>query len=216
MKVWIQCKKLLSMLASAWYTPWNKVRLKLNGDIYGQKLSVRGNLYIFKHYDSAMITLGDNVTINSAPWANPLGNGNRTYFQLFDGAKIKIGNYCGISNTAFSCASAITLEDNVLLGEGCKLYDTDFHSLDYSERIKGNYPGVSIKTAPIYIEEGVFIGAGTLILKGVTIGAHSTIGAGSVVAKNIPTGEVWGGNPARFIRKVEDNDKNKKDLRNCM
>jgi acetyltransferase-like isoleucine patch superfamily enzyme len=49
----------------------------------------------------------------------------------------------------------------------------------------------------------VFIGARCIILKGVTIGEKSIVAAGSVVTKNIPEGEVWGGNPAKFIKKIE-------------
>ncbi|WP_443029399.1 acyltransferase [Sporofaciens musculi] len=40
-------------------------------------------------------------------------------------------------------------------------------------------------------------------MKGVTIGRHSVIGAGSVVTKDVPDKEIWGGNPARYIKKVE-------------
>ena len=60
-----------------------------------------------------------------------------------------------------------------------------------------------IKSAPVLIKEGAFIGAHSIILKGVTIGKHSIIGAGSVVTKSIPDGEIWAGNPARFIRKID-------------
>ena len=54
----------------------------------------------------------------------------------------------------------------------------------------------SVKT----IENGAFIGADALILKGVTIGEKAVIGAGSVVTKSVPAGETWAGNPARKIR----------------
>lgn len=54
------------------------------------------------------------------------------------------------------------------------------------------------KKKPIYIKSGVFIGAHSIILKGGTI-----IGTDSVVTNNIPENEIWAGNPAKFIRKVE-------------
>ena len=59
------------------------------------------------------------------------------------------------------------------------------------------------KTAEVKIGNNVFIGANTIVLKGVTIGDRSIIGAGSVVTKNIPEDEIWGGNPAKFIRKID-------------
>ena len=50
--------------------------------------------------------------------------------------------------------------------------------------------------------KGAFIGADVIIMKGVTIGEKSVIGAGSVVTKSVPPGEVWAGNPARFVYKM--------------
>ena len=47
----------------------------------------------------------------------------------------------------------------------------------------------------------MFIGSNVTILKGVTIGDEAVVGAGSIVTKDIPAGEIWAGNPARFIRK---------------
>ena len=55
---------------------------------------------------------------------------------------------------------------------------------------------------PIIVGDDVFVGANSIILKGVIIGARVIIGAGSVVTKNIPSDEIWAGNPAKFIRKV--------------
>lgn len=206
MKAIYYAKKAESKYSSKVWTFINKISFRLNGIVYGNSLSVRGKVYSFFHSSKAKITIGEFVSINSSSKSNPIGTGDGTYFQMVGEGKLIIGNHCGISNVAFTCANRIVVEDNVLLGSGCKIYDTDFHALDYSERIKGNYPGAPIKTAPIYIEEGVFIGAGSFVLKGVTIGARSIIGAGSVVTKSIPAGEVWGGNPARFIRKVNEND----------
>lgn len=204
MKIIYIFKKACNIYADKLWTPLNKIIFRLNGIQYGKNLYVRGIIYFFQHSDKSKMVIGNNVHINSSPKANPIGSGDKMYVQMVGAGKLIIGNNCGISNSAFTCANKIELDDNVLLGSGCKLYDTDFHSLDYSERIKGNYSGAPIKTAPIHIEEGVFVGAGSIILKGVTIGAHSIIGAGSVVTRSVPSGEVWGGNPAKFLRKVKN------------
>ena len=61
--------------------------------------------------------------------------------------------------------------------------------------------GVKWEHGKIVIEDGAFIGAGTIITKPCTIGKNSIVGAGSVVTKDIPSDEIWAGNPAKFIRK---------------
>jgi maltose O-acetyltransferase len=58
--------------------------------------------------------------------------------------------------------------------------------------------------APVRLEENVFIGDGTKILKGVTIGRDSVVGAGSVVTRSIPAGVIAAGNPARVVRDLVD------------
>lgn len=59
-----------------------------------------------------------------------------------------------------------------------------------------------IKHASIKIEDDAFIGARSIITKGVTIGARSVVAAGSVVVCDIPSDEIWGGNPAKFIKRL--------------
>jgi acetyltransferase-like isoleucine patch superfamily enzyme len=115
-----------------------------------------------------------------------------------------LGNDVGVSNSVFYAWKSIILEDEVMIGGGCQIYDTDFHSILYEDRIlKGDK---KVKTAPVLIKKGAFIGASSIILKGVTIGERSVVAAGSVVTKSIPSDEVWGGNPARFIRKLTDDE----------
>ena len=59
---------------------------------------------------------------------------------------------------------------------------------------------------PVVIKDGVFIGAGCTILKGVTVGEKAIVAAGSVVTRDIPDGEIWGGNPVRYLKDVEMRD----------
>src|SRR5690606_10935935 len=113
---------------------------------------------------------------------------------------LQIGSNFKMSNSAIYCAQRIIIGNNVMIGGSCKIWDTDFHPLDSNER-KLN-PNENFQTDPITIEDNVFIGGFSIILKGVTIGEGSIIGAGSIVTKSVPPGEIWAGNPARFIKKI--------------
>ena len=59
----------------------------------------------------------------------------------------------------------------------------------------------------MHIESGVWIGAGAIILPGITIGENSVIGAGSVVTRDIPANVVAVGNPCRVMREINEKDK---------
>lgn len=201
--IYLMFRKAINKYAHLWYTPWNKLSFLLNGVSFGKDLKIRGRVHVMRHYENTSIKIGNGVSINSAGWANPIGCGVRTYFQVFDNGKIEIGDYCGISNTAFASASGITIGEHVMLGSGCHLFDVDFHSINYDERIRSGAKSHG-KTKPIVIEDGVFIGAGCYILKGVHIGKHSIIGAGSVVTRDVPENEIWAGNPATFVRRLSN------------
>lgn len=55
----------------------------------------------------------------------------------------------------------------------------------------------------VTIRRGAYLGAGALVREGLTVGARSLVGMGSVALVDVPPGEVWAGNPARFLRRVE-------------
>lgn len=95
--------------------------------------------------------------------------------------------------------SSITIGSNVSVGANTIICDTDFHPVDSLRRLQDPNHG---ETAPIKIEDNVFIGMQCLILKGVTIGTGSAIGAGSIVTKDVPPAVVVAGNPARVIREL--------------
>ena len=180
-----------------WDKFWNKFVLKRKKVAFGNDFVIHGKVYI--HGTKDRITIGDNVTINSISSVNPTSGFNHTYLRTEGNGKIVIGNNVGMSHVNITSFNSITIEDNVLIGSGVKIWDTDFHPIEYENRINNE----NAKTSPILIKEGAFIGACSIILKGVTIGQHSVIGAGSVVTKNIPDNEVWAGNPARFIKKLD-------------
>ncbi len=144
------------------------------------------------------LSFGSKVKINSNRTTNPVGLAYRTIFCIAKQASISIGNNVGISSSLFYSKNKIIIEDNVLIGGGCQILDNDFHSLQYEDRIlKGDK---KTKSSPVLIKEGAFIGTSCIILKGVTIGERSIVAAGSVVGKSIPPNEIWGGNPAKFIK----------------
>lgn len=175
---------------------YNKVCLHYKHAVAGKNLCIKGRLLL---QGRGRIEIGDDVTIYSHYAVNPIG-GNRTVFQVMDGACLKIGNRVGMSHAVITAYNSVVIEDDVMLGADCKIFDTDFHSLDYEERVHGG--DKKVKTAPVKIKKGAFIGTGALILKGVTIGEKSVVGAGAVVTRDVPDGEVWAGNPARCIRKL--------------
>lgn len=154
------------------------------------RLIIEGNLLI-----------GNGVTLRSG-WRENYAGGGQEKCQIVVGDKGKctIGNNVGISNSTIVCMRDIAIDDNVNIGVNCVIYDTDFHSTRYDLRMNQN-DGIIMK--PVHICEGAWICGHCIILKGVTIGKHAVIGAGSVVTCNVPEGELWRGNPAVFVRKLE-------------
>ena len=166
----------------------------------GRNLRINGRIFI--HGRKGCITFGDNCVVQSIHYINPTSGFNHTHLCAANGGTIRIGNNVGISHVNIVSYKSIVIEDNVLIGSGVKIWDTDFHSIDYESRMQ--HPDTNVKSAPIHIKEGAFIGACAIILKGVTIGKHAVIGAGSVVTKDVADNEIWAGNPAKKIGNAKE------------
>ena len=198
-KTFVIITKLEKKFLLYFYTFIGRIHLMLLG-IKCKKVWINGNLCL-DSINKTSLSIGRNVIINSRLGANKIGYNCPTIFQC-RGGKVSIGDNVGISNSSFiSWGADIIIEDNVLIGAGCKFYTSDFHSISYEDRVLNN--DKNIRNGEIFIKEGAFIGAGSTILKNVTIGKHSIIGACSVVTKSVPDGEIWAGNPAIFIRKLK-------------
>ncbi len=168
---------------------------------WGNKLRIHGRIRICAPR-TPNIVIGENVLIHSGWRENPSGGGTtHTLFYLTNNSFLKIGNNAGISNSTIVAHDSVIIGDNVNIGVNCVIYDTDFHSVGYTDRIER--PDVHIKKAPVIIDDGAWVCGHCIILKGVRVGKRAVVAAGSVVTKSIPDGELWGGNPAKFIRKLE-------------
>ena len=180
----------------------NKVICMINfylNDVKVASFTSNGIPYIHKSLH-ATIEIGENFRMNNGVRYSDSGTNGKCRIEVRDTAILSIGNNVGMSDVTITCHEKITIGNNVLLGVGSQLRDTDNHSLNPNDWLNG-LDWKNKKTSPIIIKDNVFIGAYSFILKGVTIGENSIIGAGSVVTKSIPSNEIWAGNPAKFIRK---------------
>lgn len=121
------------------------------------------------------------------------------------GANCNICSHCFIENEVIigdrvtvkfftELCDGVTVEDDVFIGPHVSfLNDTK----PRSQQHLNEYP-------KIVIQKGASIGGKVTLLPGITVGEKAMVGAGSVVTKNVPPGELWVGNPARFIRKIKE------------
>lgn len=179
-----------------------KLKISLFINNVGHKKVISNGLPYISVNIGGCCTFGDNFAMNNGLRFNPIGFPQPCCIVVTKGACLKIGNDVGISQASIICHHSITIGNNVKIGGGAKIYDTNFHSLDPILRRERNQDMLHKKCAPVVIEHDAFIGAGVIVLAGVTIGANSIIGAGSVVTKSVPPNQVWGGNPACFLKNL--------------
>lgn len=152
----------------------------------------------------AHISIGQGVYVGSGCW---LQGGTEPGAVNHDPhVPLQIGNRVSISGRAtLSAVRSVQIGDNVLIAAGV-------HICDHTHEIRGNeavrdqgITGIS----PITIGDGAWIGQNSVIMPGVTIGAGSVVGANSVVTKDVAARSIAAGTPARFLRFVDDDTKQK-------
>lgn len=181
--VYPRARLLFALNSIPWEAGWN---------FYGLPI-------IQKHRQSVM-RLGSGLSLRSSVTSNPLGPNHPVILCTWEcGAILEIGAGFAMTGGSICVAERITIGRDVAIGANSTLIDTDFHPLN--PEFRRQHPQKSV-TAPILIEDDVFIGMNCLILKGVTIGHSSMIGAGSVVTKDVPSCVIAAGNPAQVIRRL--------------
>ena len=196
-KIYNGCWLVKNAVKHYYYYIRNRMRLNSTHVDYSNDIVMNGKVIIS---NCGRIRIGRGVVINSGDYPNPVGTSLTKLYTQNSNSLIDIGNKVGMSSVLIYADNEIKIDDNVLIGAETMIVDNDFHGLIYKSDTGRTEMECGKK---IHIKEGAFIGTRCLVLKGVTIGKGSVVGAGSVVTKDIPDGEIWGGNPAKFIRSVE-------------
>lgn len=183
LRVWVHT--LLNRRRAAWW----RVELGAGCRFWGRTL--------FRRAPGSSIGVGENCQFRSTVWSNPLGVAGPCILNTVrENARIRIGNRVGMSGTVVCAAESVEIGDDVFCGANVKIMDTDFHGVRFEDRCNG---GVS---APVRIEEKVWLGVDVLVLKGVTIGAGTVVAARSVVTRSLPAGVIAAGQPARVLKEI--------------
>ncbi len=112
-----------------------------------------------------------------------------------------IGKNCKIQSHTFIC-EGVTIEDDVFVGHG-----VTFINDKYPRATNGNgrlQSEADWKVVPTIVKKGASIGSGSTILCNITIGEKAIIGSGSVVTKDVPPKTIVAGNPAKIVRRIEN------------
>ena len=180
----------------------NRIKLKSYGIQYGRNCIIHGHLGI-KLASNSIVQIGNDFYMSSGNHINPLAKNIHGHICVNKDAKLYIGNNVGMSSPVIWAHKSIKIGDNVKFGANVTVMDSDAHSMNYLHRRNLSVDMLHKADAEIVIENDVFIGMNSVILKGVTIGARSVIGAGSVVTKSIPADCIAAGNPAKIIKSIE-------------
>ena len=179
-----------------------QIVLKLYGVKMGANCKIMGKPVISRHKNS-QITLGSRSVLVSKVSQTALGVSRPIILRtITENSRILIGEDTGLSGTTICSAISVEIGARCLIGADVLIADTDFHQVDVLTRRYLPLPAPKPEHR-IVIGDDVFIGARSIILKGVSIGNGSVIGAGSVVTKNLPANVIAAGNPATILRQLD-------------
>lgn len=165
------------------------IYLKLKA-VYGSRISVRAINSIKGKMNIDLLT---DSRLSIGRFFMPAGP---CYIKCLENAVCKIGNNVFMNhNCSITCADRIIIGDNVIMANNVVIIDHD-HKLGHEGVVDG------LTLSPVIIGDNVWIGANAVILKSVKIGEGAVIAAGAVVNCDVPAYEIWGGIPAKKIKKL--------------
>ena len=146
-----------------------------------------GRRYTKKAIKPTMLTVRENAQLDLIGASHICAG---TEINVNAGAKLVLEKTYINCDVKINCFHSITIGKNVGISENVTIRDSDNHPFE----------GGGDFSAPVVIEEGVWVGMNAIILKGVTIGKGAVIAAGALVNKDVPAGSLVGGVPAKVIK----------------
>lgn len=160
------------------------------------------NISQVRQREYCRVTIGVHSMING-----------KIIFECED-ASVQVGDNTFIGGSKLICSKKITIGNDVLIAWGCTIVDHNSHAIkfslrknDVSEWMSGRKEWTHVDQKEVMICDKSWIGFDSIILKGVTVGEGSIVGAGSVVTKDVPPWTIVGGNPAKTIREIPENER---------
>jgi acetyltransferase-like isoleucine patch superfamily enzyme len=170
----------------------------------GRRCRFYTNTKIYNHScNPSSINLGNGVFIDAI-------------LEVYEHGKLFIDDYTFVGNSRIFCANQVFIGKGCWIADHVFIMDSNLHPISPKQRLedavnfsKGIFPDVytGIPNASVIIENSVWIGVNSVVLKGVTIGEGAIVGAGSVVTKDVPAWTIVGGNPAKVIREIPENER---------
>ncbi|WNJ19757.1 acyltransferase [Pontibacter sp. G13] len=184
-----------------WTLFWGTRRTYFSAKLKGVKVGQRARFFgrpLIRRAPLSTIKIGDDAVFRSSFHTNLVGLNRKCLLATaYEGAEIRIGNNAGLSGTVIGAAESVVLGDDVLCGANVLVTDFDWHPVDPNRRRE------RADSKPVVIEDNVWLGVNSIVLKGVRIGRNSVIAANSVVVKDIPANVIAGGNPAKVIKQLD-------------
>jgi acetyltransferase-like isoleucine patch superfamily enzyme len=127
--------------------------------------------------------------------------------KVYDDARLTIGAHTTLNyRTLISCAKSVTIGRYCRFAGEIKIFDNNSHPTDFLQRRDHGGRMSAADVAPVVIEDDVWIGNNSIVLKGVHIGRGAIVAAGSIVTKDVPAHTIVAGNPARVVKRLEQKE----------
>jgi len=187
-----------SNLAVARYQLEPGARLRIGAGVVTERLP--GRLH-FSLGPGALVEIGDGAWLRTE-----IGE---LHLVAFEGARLRVGPECLLNGCHLSAKQEVTLGRKANVGMGSRVFDADQHDFDAGSRVfdadQHDFDAErSERYGPVTIGDHVWVASNVTVLRGVSIGEHSIVGAGSLVTRDIPPHSVAFGQPAEPHGQVGD------------